>query len=885
LLSVANSLGHTVTFSDYNGRGQPGKRIGVNGEIVEWIYDDRGRVTQATTRRNNLAASTTWTYAPNGLLASMTQPDGVVESYIYDVARRVTEIGRVEGDATFKRLVSYDAASNVTRIRGYIVDTDDRLIFDESRQYDEQNRLIGNAGAAQNVDNDAHSRTFDYDLNGNLTRITPLLGAATTMTYDALDRLSTRTDPLAGVSRFFYDRADQLTEFRDPRNVTTTFELDGFGQLWQETSPDIGTSAHVWNAAGLLTETTRADGGSLAYSYDGIGRRISTTASINAATETHTATWDASAGCANGNGRICRMVDPHQTLTLSYTPYGEIASQANDLGAESYTHGFQYDAQGRLDRIDYPGLAVTYQWAAGRALGARIVGATTPIVSDAARTYASNPNGNAALVDNQTFGNGKTRNELYDRDGRFYATLTNGKQGREAFFDANIRIKRIDNFNTGDNQTFVHDGLDRLTNATSISSGNQSFGYDLSSNRTTRTKSSIDTLTIDGTSNRLASTTGINRSFEHAPTGEITAIRALAEFISESGFDYPIARRNLTLSYDPFNRLKQITGQGLNASYQIAATNLRVSKTVNGQTTHFVYSMSGQLLYERDLASNRVTQHIYFDGKPIAMIRNGIRSYVLTDHLGRPELLMDDTQAANTVWKATLGPFDRERITIDTIGGYHLGFPGQYLDLETGFYYNIHRDYDPSTGRYLQPDPIGLMGGANRYGYVGQSPVMSVDPLGLAACYVLFRDYPVQYAEGQTSTWLGGHAGILTYDENGVTRYYEFGRYSPRDQRIIGARSPQDDGNVRKQAIPNLTMGKDGRPSAASTQNLREALSVRAGQGTETELQCDEDADENLIEDFVRTFANDRSRDPYSWNPLFPNHCRSFAGDALESGQ
>jgi len=160
-----------------------------------------------------------------------------------------------------------------------------------------------------------------------------------------------------------------------------------------------------------------------------------------------------------------------------------------------------------------------------------------------------------------------------------------------------------------------------------------------------------------------------------------------------------------------------------------------------------------------------------------------------------------------------------------------------------------------------------------------------VDPLGLAACYVLFRDYPVQYAEGQTSTWLGGHAGILTYDENGVTRYYEFGRYSPRDQRIIGARRPQDDGNVRKQAIPNLTMGKDGRPSAASTQNLREALSVRAGQGTETELQCDEDADENLIEDFVRTFANDRSRDPYSWNPLFPNHCRSFAGDALESGQ
>jgi RHS repeat-associated protein len=120
-----------------------------------------------------------------------------------------------------------------------------------------------------------------------------------------------------------------------------------------------------------------------------------------------------------------------------------------------------------------------------------------------------------------------------------------------------------------------------------------------------------------------------------------------------------------------------------------------------------VYAMNGQLLYERDLTTNRVTQHVYFDGKPIAMIRNGVRSYVPTDHLGRPELLVDDTAAANTVWKATLGPFDRERITVDTIGGYHLGFPGQYHDQETGFAYNINRDYDPSTGRYLQPDPIG----------------------------------------------------------------------------------------------------------------------------------------------------------------------------------
>ena len=40
------------------------------------------------------------------------------------------------------------------------------------------------------------------------------------------------------------------------------------------------------------------------------------------------------------------------------------------------------------------------------------------------------------------------------------------------------------------------------------------------------------------------------------------------------------------------------------------------------------------------------------------------------------------------------------------------------------------RDYDPTTGRYLQADPLGLVDGASIYGYAGQSPAMNVDPSG-----------------------------------------------------------------------------------------------------------------------------------------------------------
>ena len=48
----------------------------------------------------------------------------------------------------------------------------------------------------------------------------------------------------------------------------------------------------------------------------------------------------------------------------------------------------------------------------------------------------------------------------------------------------------------------------------------------------------------------------------------------------------------------------------------------------------------------------------------------------------------------------------------------NLRFQGQQYDEETGLHYNRHRYYDPSQGRYLSLDPIGLAGGVNLVGYV-----------------------------------------------------------------------------------------------------------------------------------------------------------------------
>ncbi|RQZ59647.1 RHS repeat-associated core domain-containing protein, partial [Burkholderia sp. Bp9004] len=258
------------------------------------------------------------------------------------------------------------------------------------------------------------------------------------------------------------------------------------------------------------------------------------------------------------------------------------------------------------------------------------------------------------------------------------------------------------------------------------------------------------------------------------------------------------------------------------------------------------------------------------------------------DHLGTPQELTDEY--SEIAWSAEYRAWGVAQKAIRKASGKALianpiRFQGQYHDHETGLHYNRHRYYDPTVGRFVSKDPIGYSGGINIYGYVAGNPTGNIDPVGLAACGVLFPDYPIEYANGKTSTWLGGHAGILLYSTTGVTQYYEYGRYNPNNPGIIGAKLPANSGNVRRVSVPNLSLGADGQPTQKSLDVLSEALSRKAGKGTKTELKCDVTVDEKKAAEYAIDIANNVDRKSYSWTPWNANHCRTFSRDVFNAGR
>jgi RHS repeat-associated core domain len=108
-------------------------------------------------------------------------------------------------------------------------------------------------------------------------------------------------------------------------------------------------------------------------------------------------------------------------------------------------------------------------------------------------------------------------------------------------------------------------------------------------------------------------------------------------------------------------------------------------------------------------------------------------TYIYTDPQGTP--LAEADAQGNITATFDYTPYGSQAMGTAPSGP---GYTGHVNDPDTGLVYMQHRYYDPTTGRFLSVDAVppaaGNLTSVNRYSYVGDNPIMRIDPTGDYLC-------------------------------------------------------------------------------------------------------------------------------------------------------
>ena len=684
--SVKDALGHVTDLTSYDADGRLLSMTDPNGLVTKLTYNFRGEVTS----RKAGSEVTTYGYDAAGQLIKTTLPDGSFFSFTYDAAHRLIGIKDAAGDSVAYAL---DPASNVTKTQ--IFNPGGSLTQTRGYTYDEVNRVAHAIGAQGQI------TAYAYDPNSNLTGVSDPLSHVNAYSYDALNRLTGNVDPDGGATAFGYDALDHLTAVTDPRSLKTSYAWDALDDPTSAVSPDSGTTTRTFDAAGNVLTSTDARGDKTTYTYDALNRPIKAAYAGGVSV-----TWQYDQGTF-GIGHITTMTDSSGSTSWTYDQHGRVLSKKQTSGGLTFKTVMSYDTAGRLATITYPS------------------GAVITLSYDTAGRVSSLKSGAAALVsdvgylpfgpaESWTQGNGGVYSRAFDQDGRI-DSIGFGGDTMALAYDAASRITGVTETGYAA-KSFAYDALDRLTSYISGST-NLTYGYDANGNRTSLGGSSSIAYTIAGASNRLLGAGP--RAFTYDADGNLTADNQVTAILG--------------YTYDASGRLVTAKTGAMATNYTNDGLGERVTRSGYGASSYaggkqeFIYDSAGHLLGEYDGNGKAIEETVWLGDLPVTVLAAGSLTYYgAPDQLGAPHQLANP--GATTAWHWDHDPFGNGAPTGSY--AYYLRFPGQYYDGETGLHYNDFRDYDPSTGRYVQSDPIGIVGGLNTYTYAGENPLRFADKRG-----------------------------------------------------------------------------------------------------------------------------------------------------------
>ena len=718
-----------------------------NQKTTEYVYDELDRLVSKIWTVNGVSKIEAYSYDANGNQTTITDWRGNKSENVYDPLNRLIEkkdaytksIQRLEYNANNLQVESYDALNKSTQ---YL--------------YDSNNRLIAT------IDSEGHTTIQSYDDAGNIVSKVDGRNIATTYKYDEFNRLTSIINAKGEITSYTYDPNGNMLTQTNGEGKTETYEYNAAGKLIRKidhggrlgtegayTYIQAKTESYIYIADGSMCSKLDRNGKTTIYTYDIHGRLESQTIGNTAISFGYDGNGNQTE-ITNSTGTTIRSYDEENRVTGKTVPVFGTSTYTYDITInmqEGYTAEATTDPKGNLTTKVYDK-----------------VGRLVTVSADGNSTnYEYYDNGSRKKV---TYPSGATEEYTYYDDG-LTKTLVNKKADGTVidsysytYDGAHNQTAKIDAKGT---TNYEYDSLNRLSKVTEPSGRVTNYTFDKAGNRlmeqvlvtvtgggtsaltsitttyeyneqnrlmSTVTQSSDNTVKViyayDDNGNMVSSTESTTKNADSAVTG---------------GFDlYKVGAKPNTgvtfYEYDVWNQLVKTTTGKTIAAYSYNGEGLRVSKTINGTVTNYLYEYD-KVVLETDGQGNETAQNVYGTNLLSRKSGNETLYYMYNGHGDVTSLLDNIGAIAGTYYYDAFGNILEQTGDLEN----NITYAGYQYDAETGLYYLNARYYDSKIARFLSEDtytgdpndPLSL----NLYTYCHNEPIMYWDPTGhVEACDV-----------------------------------------------------------------------------------------------------------------------------------------------------
>jgi RHS repeat-associated protein len=548
----------------------------------------------------------------------------------------------------------------------------------------------------------SHSLSYGYGADGTLADVTDALGHTQSFLRDADGRVVELQRADGSAIGFAYDEAGNLLSLTPPGRpaheltYTLTDRLESYAAPDTGSGPDV--TSYAYDSDDRLTQIARPDGSSVLFAYDSAGRPSTLTApsgsiALGYFTTGHLQTVNGPAGVNLTFTRDGALLTGTQwsglvagSVTQVFDAYRRVSSESVN-GANPVTFGYDDDGLvtscGSLTLAYDPTLPLPTTSSQGQVSDARTYDSYGQLSGYSARFASSEFFAQSLIRDalgrvqqkTETLAGVSTTTAYgYDDLGQLTSVSVNGVLTREYSYDANGNRTSVST--GGQTKNASYDAQDRL-----LSSGDFEYTY---------------------------TPAGALLTSTNLVTGDIT-----------------------TYDYDAFGNLLSVElPDGRLVEYVVDGLGRRVGKKIDGAFVQkWLYRDDQRPIAELNAAGSVVQRFVYGSRASVPeYILRGATSYrVLVDDVGSVRRIVNVASSADVITTASYDEFGN--VTGSGLGATPFGFAGALYDPDTGLAQMGGRDYDASTGRWLQPDAQRWRAAqSNLYTYRNNDPVNEQPP-------------------------------------------------------------------------------------------------------------------------------------------------------------